>query len=125
MSGSGSPSAPLQFEQASHPPSVNKRQSLTPPLTGPKSPQLQAKISFGVGSRSAPIVTPPETPNFQVLQVVSLVFRRIRILSLFTFGLLRRIRMRGRERVDMAFAFSAAACNLVRLPKLLAEPVVA
>ncbi len=41
------------------------------------------------------------------------------------FGLLRRIRMRGRERVDMAFAFSAAACNLVRLPKLLAEPVVA
>ena len=41
------------------------------------------------------------------------------------FGLLRRIRMRGRERVDMAFAFSAAACNLVRLPKLLAEPAVA
>ncbi len=41
------------------------------------------------------------------------------------FGLLRRIRMRGRERVDMAFAFSAAAFNLVRLPKLLAEPAVA
>ena len=41
------------------------------------------------------------------------------------FGLLRRIRMRGRERVDMAFAFSAAACNLIRLPKLLAEPEVA
>ena len=41
------------------------------------------------------------------------------------FGLLRRIRMRGRERVDMAFAFSAAACNLIRLPGLLAEPKVA
>ena len=41
------------------------------------------------------------------------------------FGLLRRIRMRGRERVDMAFAFSAAASNLVRLPKLLSAPVVA
>ncbi|MGI4953536.1 MAG: IS5 family transposase [Janthinobacterium lividum] len=41
------------------------------------------------------------------------------------FGLLRRIRVRGRERVDMAFAFSAAACNLVRLPKLLSEPEVA
>ncbi|WP_237478193.1 IS5 family transposase [Lichenibacterium dinghuense] len=41
------------------------------------------------------------------------------------FGLLRRIRMRGRERVDMAFAVSAAACNLIRLPKLLAEPAVA
>ena len=41
------------------------------------------------------------------------------------FGLLRRIRMRGRERVDMAFAFSAVACNLIRLPKLLAEPEVA
>ncbi|RYB02468.1 IS5 family transposase [Lichenibacterium ramalinae] len=41
------------------------------------------------------------------------------------FGLLRRIRMRGRERVDMAFAFSAAACNLIRLPKLLAESEVA
>ena len=27
--------------------------------------------------------------------------------------------------VDMAFAFSAAACNLIRLPKLLAEPAVA
>ena len=40
------------------------------------------------------------------------------------FGLLRRIRMGGRERVDMAFAFSAAACNLVRLPKLLSAPVV-
>ena len=41
------------------------------------------------------------------------------------FGLLRRIRMRGRERIDMAFAFSAAACNLIRLPGLLAEPRVA
>jgi len=41
------------------------------------------------------------------------------------FGLLRRIRVRGRERIDMAFTFSAAACNLVRLPKLLAEPVAA
>ncbi len=38
------------------------------------------------------------------------------------FGLLRRIRVRGRERVDMAFAFTAAACNLIRLPKLLAQP---
>ena len=35
------------------------------------------------------------------------------------FGLLRRIRVRGRERVDMAFAFSATACNLIRLSKLL------
>ena len=41
------------------------------------------------------------------------------------FGLLRRIRVRGRERVDMAFAFSAASCNLIRLPKLLSEPKVA
>jgi len=41
------------------------------------------------------------------------------------FGLLRRIRVRGRERVDMIFTVSAAACNLIRLPKLLAEPVAA
>ena len=41
------------------------------------------------------------------------------------FGLLRRIRVRGRERVDMVFTFTAAACNLIRLPKLLAEPEVA
>ncbi len=34
-------------------------------------------------------------------------------------GPLRRIRVRGRERVDMAFAFTAAACNLILLPKLL------
>ncbi len=38
------------------------------------------------------------------------------------FGLLRRIRMRGRERVDMAFAFSAAACNLVRPRSCAAGP---
>ena len=41
------------------------------------------------------------------------------------FGLLRRIRVRGRERVDMVFTFTAAACNLIRLPKLLAEPKAA
>jgi len=35
-------------------------------------------------------------------------------------GSLRRIRVRGRERVDMVFAFTAVACNLIRLPKLLA-----
>ena len=40
-------------------------------------------------------------------------------------GLLRRIRVRGRERVHRAFAFSAAACNPIRLPGLLAEPGVA
>jgi len=40
-------------------------------------------------------------------------------------GPLRRIRMRGRERVDMAFTFSATACNLVRLPKLIAAQVAA
>ncbi len=41
------------------------------------------------------------------------------------FGLLRRIRVRGRARVDMTFAFSAAACNLIRLPKLLSQPEAA
>ena len=41
------------------------------------------------------------------------------------FGLLRRIRVRGRERVDMVFTFTAAACNLIRLPKLLTKPKVA
>ena len=30
------------------------------------------------------------------------------------------LRVRGRERVDMVFTFEAAACNLIRLPKLLA-----
>ena len=34
---------------------------------------------------------------------------------------MRKTRFRGRERVDMAFTFAAAAYNLVRLPKLLAE----
>ncbi len=34
---------------------------------------------------------------------------------------LRQTRFRGRERVDLAFTFAAAAYNLVRLPKLLAE----
>jgi len=40
-------------------------------------------------------------------------------------GPLRRIRVRGRERVDMAFTFTAAAFNLIRLPKLLAAQVAA
>ena len=34
---------------------------------------------------------------------------------------LRQTRFRGRERVDLAFTFAAAAYNLVRLPRLLAE----
>jgi IS5 family transposase len=38
-------------------------------------------------------------------------------------GLLRRIKVRGRARVDMAFGFNAAAFNLVRLPKLLGASV--
>jgi len=33
--------------------------------------------------------------------------------------------MRGRERIDMALTFSAAAYNLVRLPKLIAAQVAA
>ncbi len=40
------------------------------------------------------------------------------------FGLLRRIRVRGCERVDMAFAFSAGL-QPRPLAKLLAEPAVA
>ena len=55
-----------RWRTLAHPAGVNKRRSLTPPLTGTKSLELQAKISFGVGSRSAPIVTPPETPNSQI-----------------------------------------------------------
>ena len=40
-------------------------------------------------------------------------------------GPLRRVKVRGRERVGMAFTLTAAACNLIRLPKLLAEQVMA
>ncbi len=40
-------------------------------------------------------------------------------------GPLRRIRVRGRERVDLAFAFTVAACNLIRLPKLLEDAMAA
>ncbi len=54
---------------------------------------------------------------------------RKRIEEIFGWGKetgpLRRIRVRGRERVDMVFAFTAAACNLIRLPKLLATQVAA
>ena len=31
----------------------------------------------------------------------------------------RKTRFRGRDKVGWAFAFAAAACNLVRLPKLV------
>ena len=37
----------------------------------------------------------------------------------------QRIRMLGRERVDMAFALAAAASNLGHGPGLLGEPEVA
>ena len=39
-----------------------------------------------------------------------------------TIAGLRRTKLRGRPKVDWAFTFAAAAYNLVRLPKLLAEP---
>jgi hypothetical protein len=35
---------------------------------------------------------------------------------------LKKTRFRGLARVDLAFTFATAAYNLVRLPKLLAEP---
>ena len=33
-----------------------------------------------------------------------------------------KTRFRGRDRVEWAFTFAAAAYNLVRLPKLMAAP---
>lgn len=39
-----------------------------------------------------------------------------------TVALLRKARYRGRERVEWAFTFAAAAYNLVRMRKLLAQP---
>lgn len=38
---------------------------------------------------------------------------------------LRKTKLRGLDKVDWAFAFTAAAYNLVRLPKLLAEEMPA
>ena len=40
-----------------------------------------------------------------------------------TIGGMRRPMLRGTERVGWAFTFAAAAYNLVRLPKLMAEAV--
>lgn len=60
--------------------------------------------------------------------VVSQRIRR-RIEEGFAFireiGPLRRIRMRGPERVDMVFAVSALACSLTRRPKRPSAPGVA
>jgi hypothetical protein len=39
-----------------------------------------------------------------------------------TIGLLRKVRHRGREKVDWVFAFTAAAYNLVRLRSLAFAP---
>ncbi|MGE0715363.1 MAG: transposase, partial [Alphaproteobacteria bacterium] len=59
-------------------------------------------------------------PGYEVSQRV-----RKRIKEAFgwikTVAGLRRTRLRGLPKVDWAFTF-AAAYNLVRLPKLLAEP---
>ena len=38
-----------------------------------------------------------------------------------TTGTMRKTRHRGTARVGWMFTLTAAACNLVRLPKLLAE----
>ena len=35
---------------------------------------------------------------------------------------MRKTKLRGLPKVDWAFTFAAAAYNLVRLPKLMAEP---
>ncbi|HWG37242.1 MAG TPA: transposase, partial [Terriglobales bacterium] len=52
--------------------------------------------------------------------------KRKRIEEVFgwmkTIALLRETRYRGRERVEWAFTFAAAAYNLVRMRKLLAQP---
>ena len=56
------------------------------------------------------------------------VSQRIRKRIEEAFGWVKTIagqaktRFRGRERVGWAFVFAAAAYNLVRLPKLVAEP---
>jgi len=56
-----------------------------------------------------------------------LVSQRIRKRIEETFGWMktvggqRQMKMRGRDKVDWVFCFSASAFNLVRLPKLLAE----
>ena len=41
-----------------------------------------------------------------------------------TMAGIRKTRHRGREKVEWVFTFAAAAYNLVRLPKLLADPRV-
>ena len=37
-------------------------------------------------------------------------------------GPLRQVKLRGLEKVDWLFVFSCAAHNLIRLPKLIAQP---
>ncbi len=37
-------------------------------------------------------------------------------------GPLRQVKLRGLEKVDWLFVFSCAAHNLIRLPKLMAQP---
>jgi hypothetical protein len=37
-------------------------------------------------------------------------------------GPLRQVKLRGLEKVDWMFVFSCAAQNLIRLPRLMAQP---
>ena len=37
-------------------------------------------------------------------------------------GPLRQVKLRGLEKVDWLFAFSCASHNLIRLPRLIAQP---
>lgn len=72
------------------------------------------------GRRSAIDRRTTRHPGYEVSQRI-----RKRIEEAFgwikTVAGLRQTRFRGQERVDLAFTFAAAAYNLVRLPKLLAE----
>lgn len=73
------------------------------------------------GRRSAIDRRTTRHPGYEVSQRI-----RKRIEEAFgwikTIAGMRRTRLRGRPKVDWAFTFAAAAYNLVRLPKLLAEP---
>lgn len=58
---------------------------------------------------------PGHAASFRIRKRIEEAFGRIKMVA----GM-RKTRLRGLDKVDWAFAFAAAAYNLVRLPRLLA-----
>ena len=94
----------------------------TTPLTS--SPAAARADACPTSPRTTPIAARPSTPHTRHPGYAISQIKRKRIEEPFgwmkTIGVLRKTRHRGRALVEWLFVLTAAAYNLIRIPKLLA-----